>query len=100
MASVSKQSPKVVMIGFLPNQQAILTETFPQISFRFIEADRKQFQLPKCSLVVIWARFISHRLSNAVTKQATSSVYIHRGGMSAMVAFLQNWNCKNKTGGK
>jgi hypothetical protein len=92
--------PKVVMIGLLPNQQKILTETMPEISFRFIEADRKQFQLPKCSLVVIWARFISHRLSNSVTKQATSSVYIHRGGMSAMVAFLQNWNCKNGTGGK
>lgn len=91
---------KVVMIGFLPNQQRILTEEFPQISFRFIEADRKQFQLPKCSLVVIWARFISHRLSDAVMKQASCSVYIHRGGMSEMSVFLQNWNCKNGTGGK
>lgn len=92
--------PKVVMIGLLPNQQKILTETMPEISFRFIEADRKQFQLPKCSLV--GSSLLRDRVTQSVTDESRPdhSVYIHRGGMSAMVAFLQNWNCKNGTGGK
>jgi hypothetical protein len=82
---------RIVMIGFLPGQQNVLAKQFPQIDFRFIDADRKQFQLPKCSLVVIWARFISHRLSSAVMKQASCTVSVQRGGMSVIAEYLENW---------
>jgi len=89
--------PKVVMVGFLPPQQ------LPELRLKFIESDRRQFQLPKADLVVIWARFVSHRISEAVVSQSPSNIYIHRGGMKEIKIFLQNWNCKNiakQTGGK
>lgn len=81
----------VTMIGFLPGQQQVLIKRFPDISFRFIETERKKFQLPKCSLIVIWVRFINHRLSAAVLKQANCPVNIHRGGMSSIIQHLENW---------
>jgi hypothetical protein len=87
----------------LPSQQRILTEQLPELVLKFIESDRRQFQLPRADLVVIWARFVSHRISEAVVSKAPGNIYIHRGGMKEIKIFLQNWNCKNNpkvTGGK
>jgi len=89
------RNPKVVLIGLKATQERILTEEFPNMRFIFMKTERKSLELPKAMLYVVWAKFINHSLSEAVVKRATSSVFIHHGGMKELKTFLQNWNCEN-----
>jgi hypothetical protein len=96
--SADVENTKVVIVGLNPPQERILTESVRTVRtdfvLIFIDKERRQFQLPSADLYVIWTKFISHRMSNAVLKAAKSSFYVHRGGLKEMAAFLQNWNCK------
>jgi hypothetical protein len=85
---------KFVLLGFLADQARILTEALPNDSLRFIESDRRNFQIPRCDLVIVWTRFVSHRLSAAAAARSSDQVLLHRGGIKQLVTILQNWNCK------
>jgi len=89
------RNPKVVLIGLKKTQERVLTEEFPDISFIFMGSERRKLEIPKAILYVIWAKFVSHSLSESVLKKATSSVFIHHGGMAELKTFLQNWNFEN-----
>jgi len=92
------RNPKVVIIGLKATQERILKEEFLKIDFIFMGCDRRKIELPKAILYVIWAKFVSHSLSESVVKKATASVFIHHGGMAELKTFLQNWDCKNEEG--
>lgn len=82
---------KIALIGFLPNQQRILASQLPGLDIQFISAEQRRFALRQVELVVLWAKFISHRVSERVQAQANCRVYIHRGGLKEMRAFLEEW---------
>lgn len=88
------KNAKVVIVGLLPPQQRILLQASPHLDLVFIDKNRRGLTLPKADLYVVWAKFISHAISDLVIRTAGEQgvdVLVHHSGLKNLAKILNQW---------